>query len=55
MHLGRPHRVTTMFTFRDVERYQQTKAYLAQAGLVKLSDKHLHPELVKNPPDRRAK
>ena len=45
IHLGRPHRITTMFTFRDVERYLSMKAYLAELGLAELSDKHLRPKM----------
>jgi hypothetical protein len=45
IHLGKPHRITTMFTFRDVQRYQNIKAYLAELGLVELSDKHVRPKM----------
>jgi hypothetical protein len=29
VHLGHPHRITTMFTFRDIEQYLSVKAHLA--------------------------
>ena len=45
VHLGQPHRITTMFSFRDVERYLGIKAYLAELGLAELSDKHLRPKM----------
>lgn len=45
IHLGRPHRITTMFSFRDLERYQAIKTYLSQIGLVDLSDKHVRPKM----------
>lgn len=45
IHLGCPHRVTTMFSFRDVEHYAEIKAYLSGIGLVDLSDKHVRPKL----------
>ena len=43
IHLGQPHRVSTMFSFRDIERYQSIKTYLLEIGLTELSDKHLRP------------
>jgi hypothetical protein len=45
LHLGCPHRVTTVFTFRDLEHYFGIKAYLSEIGLVDLSDKHVRPKL----------
>lgn len=47
IHLGRPHRITTMFSFRDLDRYASIKAALGELGLAELSDKHLRPK-----PDR---
>ncbi len=45
VHLGRPHRITTMFCFRDLEQYQHIKSALAKLELVELSDKHLRPKI----------
>ncbi|MDB5345626.1 MAG: hypothetical protein JWP89_4003 [Schlesneria sp.] len=45
IHLGVPHRITTMFSFRDVNRYQSIKGYLSQIELVELSDKHVRPKM----------
>jgi hypothetical protein len=45
IHLGRPHRITTMFSFRDLEQYASIKAALSELELVELSDKHLRPKL----------
>lgn len=52
IHLGQPHRITTMFSFRDVERYLRIKAYLAELELVELSDKHLRPKINMNTSER---
>ena len=45
IHLGCPHRVTTMFSFRDLDHYFAIKAHLATIGLVELSDKHVRPKI----------
>src|SRR3954447_1850584 len=34
VHLGRPHRITTMFTFRDLDHYVNIKAALSELELV---------------------
>lgn len=44
IHLGRPHRITTMFSFRDVAKYEAIKASLSEMKLVELSDRHLRPK-----------
>ena len=45
LHLGlRPHRLSTMFTFRDVDQYARVKTVLSQLGLVELSDRNLRPK-----------
>jgi hypothetical protein len=54
VHLGRPHRITTTFNFRDVAGYRDIQAYLSQIGLVELSDRHVRPKAaVPTPPPRR--
>ena len=55
IHLGRPHRITTMFSFRDLDRYASVKAKLSELGLVELSDKHLRPKVGTPAAKRRAK
>lgn len=45
VHLGRPHRISTLFSFRDLERYAMIKRYLEEVGLARLSDKHLRPKV----------
>jgi hypothetical protein len=45
IHLGRPHRLTTAFDFRNLEQYAKVKAALRQLQLVELSDKHLRPRI----------
>ncbi|MCA9146875.1 MAG: hypothetical protein KDB05_29055 [Planctomycetales bacterium] len=49
IHLGRPHRITTMFTFPDISRYEMTKRYLIAVGFVTLSDKHISPKTALSP------
>jgi hypothetical protein len=45
LHLGfRPHRLSTVFTFHDVDQYARVKAVLSQLGLVELSDRNLRPK-----------
>jgi hypothetical protein len=44
VHLGRPHRLTTYFAFRDIPHYLTIKKYLAEIGLVVLSDTHVRPK-----------
>ncbi len=55
IHLGRPHRVTTMFSFRDFDQYASVKAALSELELVELSDKHLRPKVGTPAAKRRAK
>lgn len=55
LHLGRPHRITTMFSFRDLENYASVKAALADLRLVELSDKHLRPKIGGTTAGRKAK
>jgi hypothetical protein len=55
IHLGRPHRVTTMFSFQDLEQYASVKAALRELELVELSDKHLRPKVGTSAAKRRAK
>lgn len=55
IHLGRPHRITTMFSFRDLDQYASVKAALSELGLVELSDKHLRPRVGSSSHKRRAK
>jgi hypothetical protein len=45
IHLGRPHRVTTTFSFRDLKKYASVKTALSELELVELSDKHLRPKI----------
>jgi hypothetical protein len=45
IHLGRPHRITTVLSFRDLEQYETIKAALAELDLVELSDRHLRPKI----------
>ena len=45
VHLFPPHRITTSFSFRDMDHYVRIKAYLAELGLVQLSDRHLRPKI----------
>lgn len=54
VHLGNPHRITTMFSFRDFERYLSIKSYLAELDLTELSDKHLRPRMGVEGSKRRA-
>jgi hypothetical protein len=54
IHLGRPHRITTMFSFRDRDRYASIKAALSELELVELSDKHLRPKAGTSAAKRRA-
>ena len=49
-HLGRPHRITTMLSFGDIEKYQVIKTALAE-----LSEKHLRPKIGATTTKRRAK
>jgi hypothetical protein len=49
IHLGQPHRVTTMFSFRDFNRYLRIKEDWEALGLAKLSDKHLRPKINASP------
>ena len=55
IHLGRPHRITTMFSFRDLDGYTRVKTALSELGLVELSDKHLRPKPGAFATKRRAK
>jgi hypothetical protein len=43
VHLGTVRAITTMFSFASREHYHAIKQYLADIGLVELSDKHLKP------------
>jgi hypothetical protein len=45
VHLGRPHRISTLFSFRDLEQYARIKKYLEDAELARLSDKHVRPKI----------
>jgi hypothetical protein len=54
VHLSRPHRITTMFSFRDMEHYSLIKESLKDLGLVQLSDRHLRPKSERGA-KRRAK
>jgi hypothetical protein len=44
VNLGRPHRLTTTFSFRDISQYLAIKKYLADIDLVELSDNHIRPK-----------
>ncbi len=44
INLGRPHRLTTTFNFRDIDQYFAIKKYLADIDLVALSDIHIRPK-----------
>lgn len=55
IHLGLPHRITTAFTFRDLEQYAGVKAALCDLELVELADKHLRPRVDGPAGKRRAK
>lgn len=55
VHLSRPHRITTMFSFRDLDKYATVKAALSDLELVELSDKHLRPKVGPPAAKRRAK
>ena len=55
IHLGRPHRIMTVFLFRDLDQYARIKAALSSLGLVELSDRHLHPKAGGGAAKRRAK
>jgi hypothetical protein len=55
IHLGRPHRITTLFSFRDMERYASVKAALSELELIELSDKHLSPKVGATSRKRQAK
>ena len=55
IHLGRPHRITTAFSFRDFDEYSRIKAYLSGLELVELSDRHLRPKTGAVTAKRRAK
>ena len=55
IHLGRRHRVTTMFLFRDLAQYASIKAALSELKLVELSDKHLRPKVGPAADTRSAK
>lgn len=45
IHFGDPQGITTMFSFRDFERFLRVKEYLAEIGLAELSEKHLRPKI----------
>ncbi|HVT90883.1 MAG TPA: hypothetical protein VHD56_18660 [Tepidisphaeraceae bacterium] len=45
IHLNQPYRITTIFTFRDLDQYASIKAALSKLELVELSDKHLKPKI----------
>jgi len=45
IHLGQPHVLTTMFSFRDLDKYASIKSVLHELDLVELSDKHLRPKI----------
>ncbi len=53
IHLGLPHRITTMFSFRDLQRYASIKTALSELELVELSDKHLRPKVGTLPAKRK--
>lgn len=55
VHLSRPHRITTMFSFRDLDKYATVKAALSDLELVELSDTHLRPKIGPSAAKRRAK
>lgn len=55
VHLGRPHRLTTLLLFRDPEQYARIKKFLEEIGLVQLSDKHLRPKTCLDATKRRGK
>ena len=55
IHLGRPHRITTIFTFRDLQQYETIKSALSDLGLPELSDRHLRPRIAGTASKRRAK
>ena len=55
VHFGRPHRLTTLLLFRDLEQYARIKKYLEEIGLVQLSDKHMRPKIGMDAPKRRTK
>ena len=42
--LGSPHRITTQFSFRTIDKYDEIKQYFESIGLAKLSDRHLTPK-----------
>ena len=44
VQLCRPHRVCTYFSFPMVDRYYEVKAFLAEIGLVTLSDRNIRPK-----------
>jgi len=48
VHLGPPNRITTSFSFRDMDRYQAMKKYFKDIGLANLSDKHVRPRIGTN-------
>jgi hypothetical protein len=45
VHLGPLNRITTSFSFRDMDRYQAMKRYFKDIGLANLSDKHVRPKI----------
>lgn len=47
VYLGKPHRITTMFSFRDTDHYDAIKADMQKLALVELSDRHLRPKVTK--------
>jgi hypothetical protein len=54
-YFAKPRAVTTMFGFVSLEHYQAVKQYLAEIGLVVLSDKRLRPAKPARAPARRAR
>jgi hypothetical protein len=45
VHLGQPHRITTAFSFRSLDRYEKIKESLAILELAELSGRHLRPKV----------
>ena len=44
IHLSHRHKITTMFSFRDLDQYASVKSVFGALGLAELSDRHLRPK-----------
>jgi hypothetical protein len=49
IHLGRRNKITTLFSFRNLQQYASIKAALTKMHLVELQDKHLRPKVAARP------